>query len=85
MVLKKQKGNIFDFLDSDDYYLSNRLKNLHNELINKKYDVLYTGIKFEYNGSRIESTYVNPGNNILDYLAQNVIGIPQVCLKTRTI
>jgi len=79
--IKKAKGKYICFLDSDDYYLSNRLKNLHNELINKKYDVLYTGIKFEYNGSRIESTYVNPGNNILDYLAQNVIGIPQVCLK----
>ena len=79
--IKQANGKYICFLDSDDYYLECRLEKLYNELINQKYDLLFTGIIFEYNEKRTESKYVPPEQNILDYLAKNVIGIPQVCLK----
>lgn len=79
--IKEANGKYICFLDSDDYYLADRLEKLHKELIDKKYNLLFTGIIFEYNQKRTESKYVRPEQNILDYLAKNVIGIPQVCLK----
>ena len=79
--IKQAKGKYICFLDSDDYYLECRLENLYNELIHRKHDLLFTGITYEQNEKRTELKYEFPEQNILDYLAKNVIGIPQVCLK----
>jgi glycosyltransferase involved in cell wall biosynthesis len=78
------KGEYICFLDSDDYYLSNRLELLAIAISNleEKVAAFYTAIKFEERG---EELFVkDPGplvGNVFDYLYKAVIGTPQLCIS----
>ena len=72
------------FLDSEDYYLPNRLENLFR-YIKKKIPNLYSLILSLKMVSKKHIKYDRPNENIYDYLATNVIGIPQVCIKSEII
>ena len=79
--IKKAIGRYITFLDSDDIFTENRLGSIHTFLKGFEHDVIFTGIKFK-NGSILnEIKYANPIDNLLNYLAENVIGIPQVTIK----
>lgn len=81
------KGQYICFLDSDDYFLKNRLELLHKEIIARENLVafFYTGILYEKNGIfDKKEEWDNNCKNTLDYIVYNVIGNPQVCVH-RTI
>jgi glycosyltransferase involved in cell wall biosynthesis len=77
------QGTYICFLDSDDYFLPDRLEKLYEEIKKRNSPValLYTGICFEHNGS-INKREELPNNykSIRDYIVINVIGSPQVCI-----
>jgi glycosyltransferase involved in cell wall biosynthesis len=77
-------GKYICFLDSDDYYLPQRLELLHQAII-KAGDAVamfYTGIIFEKKGNmarRVELT--NDFSNKFDFIALATIGVPQTCIS----
>jgi len=77
-------GQYICFLDSDDYYLPERLSMLHAELERRNFpvQVFYTGISRDVSGKvlKVESEYDTTGN-IFDNIARHIIGNPQVCLS----
>ena len=77
-------GEYICFLDSDDYYLPNRLELLAIAIANsaEKVAAFYTAIKFEERGK--ELFVKDPGpvvGNVFDYLYRAVIGTPQLCIS----
>ena len=76
-------GAYICFLDSDDYYLHNRLEGLHSELQKRNFPIaaFYTGILWERNGSINESAdgFYRPAN-ILDSIALSVIHSQRTCI-----
>jgi glycosyltransferase involved in cell wall biosynthesis len=82
--IQNAKGKYICFLDSDDYFLENRLELLFKSIENskKKIAVFYTAIRFEENG--VELFVKDPGaikGNKFDYLYKAVIGTPQLCIS----
>jgi len=79
--IELSRGEYICFLDSDDYFLNNRLELLNNEILKRGEPVcfFYTSLKFT-NG--IELTYNNIDSNVYDYLINNIIGVPQVCVNS---
>ncbi|MBL7777872.1 MAG: glycosyltransferase family 2 protein [Chitinophagales bacterium] len=80
--IKNATGNYICFLDSDDYYLPQRLELLHQSISHHADSrFFYTGICFEKNGLVSKSPIeAYSGGNVFDFLVGNVIGIPQVCM-----
>jgi glycosyltransferase involved in cell wall biosynthesis len=82
------KGRYICFLDSDDYYLPNRLQQLHQELLRLNFPVafLYTGLKVEsLTGISNRPELKNTFNNILDFIIQAVIHSQQTCIEQSVI
>ena len=81
--IKNSTGTYICFLDSDDYYLANRLKELHNEIIKqgKPIAFYYTGILYLYEGEiSARPELSNTFAKIQDFIVCAVIGTPQVCI-----
>lgn len=82
--IKNASGDYICFLDSDDYYLPNRLQNIATFIDNVEESCLfyYTGIIYEENSSlkKIPEFKYN-GGSVYDFLAQHTIGTPQVCIS----
>jgi glycosyltransferase involved in cell wall biosynthesis len=81
--IKNASGEYICFLDSDDYYLNNRLELLAKtiETSDVKEAAFYTAIRFEEKG--IELFVKDPGpveGNVFDFLYRAVIGTPQLCI-----
>jgi len=81
--IRKSKGEYITFLDSDDYYLPQRLENLYNGIISKGSPIafFYTGISFEKDGVILEREEINNSfKSDKDFIVWGVIGTPQACL-----
>ncbi|NTW32737.1 MAG: glycosyltransferase family 2 protein [Bacteroidetes bacterium] len=81
--INSSKGNYICFLDSDDYYLLNRLEKLYNEIKKREFPIafFYTGICFEDNGIAVRREELpNIFKSMKEYFVTNVIGSPQVCI-----
>ena len=83
--ITQSKGEFITFLDSDDYYLPERLAGLHSNIL--KHDnqkaLFYTGIQFERKGEIQPSPVMNPADYAMskvDFILSTVIGNPQVCI-----
>ncbi len=85
--IEEAVGDYITFLDSDDYYLPERLEKLYGEIKKRNYPVafFYTGNSYEEAGKiskREESKY--EFNTDLDFVICGIIGTPQACIH-RTI
>ncbi|MBL0309836.1 MAG: glycosyltransferase [Bacteroidetes bacterium] len=80
--IKLAQGKYICFLDSDDYYLSDRLQLLFDELSIRKFPVelFFTPLIHEKNGhfSQIEPKEIS-AQTVFDDIAQSVIHSQQVC------
>jgi glycosyltransferase involved in cell wall biosynthesis len=81
------RGQYICFLDSDDYYLPERLE-LLSEAINQHHQpvaLFYTDISFDDGNNIRKVKYEIHGNkiNTFDFLAQVTIGVPQVCVHRK--
>ena len=83
--IKKSKGKYICFLDSDDYYLNNRLQLLYNEInkLDHPTALLYTEISFESQNQILPKTELSNKNfkNHFDFIIQATIGVPQTCIS----
>lgn len=82
--IKNANGKYICFLDSDDYYLSERLELLYNEILkqNEPIAMIYTGICFEKGSQIIRKTELLKDNypNVFDFIFRAIIGVPQTCI-----
>lgn len=80
--IKSATGDYICFLDSDDYYLPERLALLQSAITpHSDKTFFYSGICFEKNGIVTRSPIkAYQSGNVFDFLVSNVIGIPQVCM-----
>jgi glycosyltransferase involved in cell wall biosynthesis len=78
-------GTYITFLDSDDYFLPERLENLYTEIKKRNNPVafFYTGISFEEDGTIVKrEEIINNFNSDKDFVVCGVIGTPQACLHS---
>ena len=82
--INKATGNYICFLDSDDYYLPQRLQLLFTELEKQKFPVstFYTGLVLELNGLRTNRLEEKKSKNIFNQIALSVIHSQQTCIHT---
>jgi len=83
--IKNAFGKYICFLDSDDYYLSNRLQLLFNSInqLREPIAMLYTGICFENdNVTTPRAELKNNFSNKFDFIIKAIIGVPQVCIAS---
>lgn len=76
-------GTYICFLDSDDYYLTHRLRLLYEQIISRNQMVAfyYTGIAYKIDGHVSDRPELkNETDNIFDFIVQAIIGTPQVCI-----
>ena len=81
--IRNATGQYICFLDSDDYYMPDRLLKLHTEILKhpEKIVVYYTGIAYSLQGNITNRPQLpNTFKNINDFLVLAVIGTPQVCI-----
>jgi glycosyltransferase involved in cell wall biosynthesis len=84
--IEKAKGHYICFLDSDDYYLNERLIGLFNHIHEEKEPKLfyYTAITYDHNGRLKERSERRRGDeNIFEFIVQAIIGTPQVVLSMK--
>lgn len=84
--IENAKGEWICFLDSDDYFLPERLCNIYDYMkkMNFPQIMLFTDIGFNENNLIVTRTYDDiPSHKeaLLNYLSQTVIGVPQVCIS----
>lgn len=81
--IKYAYGKYICFLDSDDYYLPNRLSLLRNFILNDKETsgFYYTGISF-LNGKEVTERpeREQSNENVFEFITKAIIGTPQVVL-----
>jgi len=82
--IKKAEGRYICFLDSDDYYLDNHLKEFYEKLKTEEFPLtfLFSRMLFETDG--IKKSYNIPeiiGINKFEFIIINTIGTPQVCIS----
>jgi len=82
--IKNSTGTYICFLDSDDYYLPNRLEELHHEIVKRGNPTAfyYTGILYSRGGvisprPELSNTFIK----IQDFIVSAIIGTPQVCIR----
>ena len=77
------EGTYICFLDSDDYYLPQRLNLLYDELTQRNFpvEVFYTDVVKDLDGKveNMNGKYDTEGS-VFDNIAEHVIGNPQVCI-----
>lgn len=80
--IKNATGNYICFLDSDDYYLPERLQGLYNSLQAKQFPVgvYYTGMLVENSTGRNKRNEKQTDNNIFNHIATSVIHSQQACV-----
>jgi glycosyltransferase involved in cell wall biosynthesis len=88
--VENAKGEYVCFLDSDDYYLDYRLKNLHKYIVEKSFQELFiiTGKRTEDNEIIETNTLGNElcsENYYLDNVLKCIIHCQQVCISTSII
>lgn len=70
--IRESKGKYIAFLDSDDFYVSNRLERCYNamEKISNKYAGVYTGCEFRRNNQKYHKfNKLKSGNFLIETLA----------------
>lgn len=79
--IAQARGKYICFLDSDDYYLPERLQLLHNELSFRQFpiELFYTPMLHEQNGQRVQMPEEVPRSSVYDKIALSVIHSQQVC------
>ncbi len=79
---KNAIGTYICFLDSDDYYLPERLQGLYNTLQAKQFPVAvyYTGMLVENGAGRTKRNEKQTNNNIFNHIATSVIHSQQTCV-----
>lgn len=84
--IKNALGTYICFLDSDDYYLPDRLELLYQYISANNFteNFYYTGICYNINGviSR-RAELKNTHSNIFDFILLAAIGTPQVCIHQK--
>ncbi|HRG87623.1 MAG TPA: glycosyltransferase [Chitinophagales bacterium] len=77
-------GTYLCFLDSDDYYLPERLNQLYTALQLKNFPVAayYTGLQLLQTEKLVEREEQIKGKNIFDHLALSTIHSQQACIHT---
>ncbi len=82
--IKNAQGEYICFLDSDDYFLPNRLEILFKELKKRSFQVaaFFTGVKIEKNGSLFPKEDLIHTDNIFEYLVLTAIHSQQVCIHS---
>jgi glycosyltransferase involved in cell wall biosynthesis len=78
------KGEYICFLDSDDYYLKERLNGLFDYIQTEKEpkQFYYTAITYDYKGRLEERPERMRGKeNVFEFIVQAIIGTPQVILS----
>lgn len=84
--IKNAIGKYICFLDSDDSYLPERLSSLHLFIKeNVKLPIMiFTDIQFDCGENVFVNKFIpfqNDKDTIFNYLANNIIGVPQVCIS----
>jgi glycosyltransferase involved in cell wall biosynthesis len=82
--IKRAKGQYICFLDSDDYYLKERLKGLYDFIQTEKEpkQFYYTAITYDYNGRlKVRPERMRGKENVFEFIVQAIIGTPQVVLS----
>jgi glycosyltransferase involved in cell wall biosynthesis len=80
--IENAQGEYICFLDSDDYFLPERLEKLY-EFIQKESKpqaLIFTDVQYVKEGDKLTVSYKSIEGNQLNYVAQNTIGVPQVCI-----
>ncbi len=80
--IREANGTYVCFLDSDDYYLPDRLEKLHQVITDKKSPLalFYTDAGLDTNGHITFSSYPSiKGSNTYDILVKRIITSQQVC------
>jgi glycosyltransferase involved in cell wall biosynthesis len=81
--ISHSNGRYICFLDSDDYYLPERLALLYDAVEKRNFPVemFYTGVMIDLDGNLKPATteYTDKGN-VFDNIAQHIIGNPQACI-----
>jgi glycosyltransferase involved in cell wall biosynthesis len=86
LAIEKAKGVYICFLDSDDYYLPDHLESFHRVIErNNNKDALYycNTYRDEGNGLIKEKFPAFSGNNPVEFVLFNVIGVPRACLPAQ--
>lgn len=80
--IKNASGTYICFLDSDDYYLPERLQGLYNALQNRQFPVavFYTGMLVENTAGRTQRNEQQTDSNIFNHIATSVIHSQQACV-----
>ncbi len=80
--IKQSKGSYICFLDSDDYYLPQRLQLLYNSLqqLNFPQAAFYTGLVLDIDGVLAERPENKTTGQVFDDIALSVIHSQQVCI-----
>lgn len=83
--IEKALGKYICFLDSDDYYLPERLDLLYNEIMsrNSPEAVFYTGLLFDKDGVLNSRNEKNQNVDVFNHLIGSVIHSQQVCIHHR--
>lgn len=86
--ITQARGKYICFLDSDDYFLSNRLALLHTEMVKRNLPVamFYTGLYFDNNGKMTEAPVnLKEYDNRYDKIALSVIHSQQTCIHKQVL
>jgi glycosyltransferase involved in cell wall biosynthesis len=82
--IEQAQGQYICFLDSDDYYLKDRLKGLVDYIQNEKEPkkFYYTAITYDYNGRlEVRPERKRGEENVFEFIVQAIIGAPQAVLS----
>jgi glycosyltransferase involved in cell wall biosynthesis len=85
--IENAKGKWICFLDSDDYFLNNRLENFYQYINENKLNnvLIFSGIAFTSDEEYYEREVTIDRLleiNVFDYLAKTIIGTPQLCVSS---
>ena len=81
--IEKSSGSYICFLDSDDYFLPERLKSIYKELEIRDFPIaaFYTGLTSDKNGVLVKREESVCEVNLFNHLALSVIHSQQTCIQ----